>query len=213
MWLSMDKNKEAVAIFDKLAQLYSEKYMDVNRYHKGLDFIIDHFKTLNGNILELACGPGNVTKYLSLLHASNPYLATDLSPKMIELTAHNNPKVITQLLDCRNINELNQTFEAIIAAFVLPYLDQNETKQLIENALSNLNPNGILYLSTMLDDYSKSGYQQGSTGDRIFMYFYELSWLEETINSLGGAIVYQNTISNGASIGPIDAVLIIQKMN
>jgi hypothetical protein len=52
----MDKNKIAVALFDKLAQVYQEKYMDVALY-RTLDWFCENLQTPNARILELACGP------------------------------------------------------------------------------------------------------------------------------------------------------------
>ena len=39
----MDKNKIAVGVFDKLATLYQEKFMDVNLYSDTFDFFLRHY--------------------------------------------------------------------------------------------------------------------------------------------------------------------------
>ncbi|MCK6692047.1 MAG: class I SAM-dependent methyltransferase, partial [Thermoanaerobaculia bacterium] len=60
----MDKTKTAVDIFDKHARLYQDKYMDTSMYHDTFDAFCDNITRQNAEILELACGPGNITAYL-----------------------------------------------------------------------------------------------------------------------------------------------------
>jgi ubiquinone/menaquinone biosynthesis C-methylase UbiE len=61
----MDKNKLAVNMFNKAAKLYEEKYMDVSSYTEGLDVFCEKLGYKDANILELGCGSGNITRYLT----------------------------------------------------------------------------------------------------------------------------------------------------
>ncbi|MGB0887338.1 MAG: GNAT family N-acetyltransferase [Vicingaceae bacterium] len=167
-----DKSQIAVAVFDKLADLYQEKYMDVSAYHNSFDFFCDAIEKEHPEVLELACGPGNITKYLLQKRADFKLLSTDLAPNMVALAKLNNPSVAFQLLDSRKIKQLAKKFDAIMCGFCLPYLAITEVEGLIADASEILNPKGIIYLSTMEDDYSKSGLTKGSTGDEIFMRYY-----------------------------------------
>ena len=60
----MSKAQNPVEAFGKAAKVYQEKFMDVSAYHNSLNFYIDHLEP-NSNVLELACGPGNLTSHLS----------------------------------------------------------------------------------------------------------------------------------------------------
>ena len=104
--MEKDKSKIAVAVFDKLANLYQEKYMDVSAYHKSFDFFCDAVQKENPEILELACGPGNITKYILQKRPDFNVLGTDLAPNMLALAKKNNPSVNFQILDSRNIKQL-----------------------------------------------------------------------------------------------------------
>ncbi|GEP51735.1 SAM-dependent methyltransferase [Flavobacterium noncentrifugens] len=172
----MDKNKNAVAVFDKLATLYQSRFMDVSLYAETLDFFCD-LAGKDASILELACGPGNITKYLLDRNPQLKILGTDLAPNMLALAKNNNPKGVFEVLDCRDIVLLEQQFDAIMCGFCLPYLSKIETTKLIADATQILNQNGLLYLSTMEDDYEKSGFKKGSTGDAVFQHFYTLDFL------------------------------------
>lgn len=178
--IKQDYTVVAVAIFDKLAELYQEKYMDVSLYHKTFDSFCSAIPKENSEVLELACGPGNITKYLIQKRPDFHLLSTDLAPSMIALARINNPSVSFQILDSRKIKLLSKKYDAIMCGFCLPYLAKNEVEKLIIDATQILNPDGIIYLSTIEGDYNKSGFTKGSTGHKIFMHYY----LEKDIVSI-----------------------------
>ena len=173
----MDKNKIAVGVFDKLATLYQEKFMDVNLYGDTFDFFCDTIEKQNAELLEIACGPGNITKYLLNKRPDLKIFGIDLAPGMIELAKINNPTAEFHLMDCRQIGTIKKKFDAIMCGFCLPYLNKKETIKLLSDASMLLNSKGVLYISTMEDDYNKSGFKKGSTGDEIFMHFYQAEFL------------------------------------
>ena len=76
-----------------------------------------------------------------------------------------------------------------MCGFCLPYLSKEEAITLIENAYSLLHDDGILYISTMEDDYEKSGYRKGSTGDEIYMHFYKGDFLIQELTDCNFKII------------------------
>ena len=177
----MDQTKIAVNIFNKLADGYQEKFMDVSMYHESFDIFCATIKKQNATVLELACGPGNITKYLLEKRSDFKLLGTDLAPNMIALAKINNPNADFQLLDFRKITKLNRKFDAIICGFGLPYLSKEEAIQFIVDASEVLNSNGLLYISTMEDDNSKSGFKTGSTGDTMYQNFHQADYLTQSL--------------------------------
>jgi ubiquinone/menaquinone biosynthesis C-methylase UbiE len=173
----MDKTKIAVEIFDKRAKEYQEKFMDVSLYGESFALFCNALRKQDAEILELACGPGNITKFLL---QKNPHLkiyGIDLSPQMIELAKVNNPSAEFEIMDCRNIGLLQKKFDAIMCGFCLPYLSKEEALSLIGDATRLLLPGGSIYISTMEDAYSTSGIRTSSYGDKMYMYFHEADYL------------------------------------
>jgi trans-aconitate methyltransferase len=177
----MDQTKIAVDIFNKLATGYQDKFMDVSMYHNSLDLFCDAIKKENAELLELACGPGNITKYLLEKRPDFKILGTDLAPNMIELAKINNPSAEFELMDCRAITSLAKTYDGIICGFGLPYLSKEEAIQFIADSSKQLNKNGILYISTMEADNSKSGFKTGSTGDTMYQNFHQADYLSAAL--------------------------------
>ncbi len=201
----MDKNKIAVDIFDKLADLYQSKFMDVSLYHDTFDLFCRYVNQEKAAILELACGPGNITQYLLSQRPDFRILATDLAPQMLDLARKNNPSAELQVLDCRDIGELTMPYNGLMCGFCLPYLSKEEAVQLIANASQLLVDGGVLYLSTMEDDYANSGWRTGSTGDKMYQYFHEEAYLNDALTKNGFEIL---NVIRKKSPGPDDTVVV-----
>jgi trans-aconitate methyltransferase len=161
----------AIRVFESHAQRYAERYMNVSAYHPSLDPWLELLPT-SAEVLELACGPGNVTRHLLQQRPDLRLLGTDLAPTMVQLAQANNPTATFTLLDQRAITTLQRRFHGIICAFGLPYLDAQEAADLIRDASLALHPGGALYLSTMEDDPARSGFVMPSTGEG------EAAWIQ-----------------------------------
>ncbi len=177
----MDKTQIAVNVFNKWAKEYENKFMDVNLYKDSFDFFCKTIEKENAAILEIACGPGNITKFLLEKRPDFKILGTDLAPNMIALAKINNPQAEFQLMDGRDIRTIGKKYDAIMCGFCLPYLSKEEAIKLISDASYLLNSKGLFYLSTMEDDYSKSGLKKGRKGDEIFMHYHQADYLTKTL--------------------------------
>ncbi len=187
----MDKTKLAVDLFDKYAQQYQDKFMNVDLYQDTLDFFCREIPQASASILDLACGPGNITKYILSKRPDFQVLGCDLSPQMIELAKVNNPSAKFQLMDCRAISSLGQKYDGIICGFGLHYLSKEEAIQLIRDASEALQPLGLLYLSTMEDQYSNSGFKGPSSGgeDVLYQYYHEAEYLTQALEDSGFEVI------------------------
>lgn len=206
----MDRSKSAASVFNKYASQYQDKFMDVSAYASGFDFFCEAIANINASILELACGPGNVSKYLLTKRPDFKLVGTDLSSNMIELAKLNNPNADFQLLDARHIRKLEKKYDGLVCGFCLPYLSMEETEKLFCDAVEILQPDGLLYLSTMEDDYSKSGNRKGSGGDEIFMHYYRGDDLRKMLGKYDFSILklerIESTMTDGTKV--IDLVII-----
>jgi len=211
----MDKTKNAVEIFNKCANLYQDKFMKVDLYADTLDLFCKSIVEEYAEILELACGPGNITKYVLKTRPDFKILGIDLASNMIELAKINNPDAVFQLMDCRDIGNLNKIYDGIIGGFCLPYLSRDESVKIIRDASGLLKTNGILYLSTMEDDYSKSGIEKGSTGDEIYIYYHQEDYLIDALIDCNFKIIdlQRKIYLSEAGKRTIDLVILARKAN
>jgi predicted TPR repeat methyltransferase len=131
---------------------------------------------------------------------------------MLELARENNPTAVFSIMDCRNISNLVKTYDAIICGFALPYLTKEDTIQPIKDASKRLSKNGVLFISTMEDDYSKSGLVSSSQGDQMFIHFHEASYLKEALQNNNLEIIdLRRKQYPGPDGKPVTDLLILKK--
>lgn len=177
----MDKYQETFETWNKIANLYEDKFMNLNLYDETYDFFCNTLTQEQINIFEIGCGPGNITKYLLSKNANLKITGIDIAPKMIELAKVNNPSANFEVMDTRELSTLNQKFDAIMCGFCLPYLSEEDCSKLINDSGKILLNDGILYLSFVQGKPSESGFISGSNGDRTYFYYHTL---ENIINQL-----------------------------
>ena len=210
----MNKTPTAAEVFNKLATHYQSKFMDVGLYADTLNLFCKSIAKKDADVLELACGPGNITKHLLSKRPDFKILGTDLAPNMIELAKANNPTASFEVMDCRDIDKLTKKYDGVMCGFCLPYLTKEEAIKLITDASILLNAKGVLYISTMEDDYSKSGLKKGSTGDEIFMNYHQAAYLTTALKENGFNIIKLKRQDYPMQYGTktVDLILIAEKV-
>lgn len=176
----MDRNKETFDTWNKVSHIYQDKFMDLDLYNDTYDYICNSVTKYNAKLLEIGCGPGNITKYLLKQRPDFDIFGIDFAPNMIELAKRNNPTANFTVMDCRQIISLNQKYDGIIGGFCLPYLTQTESNELILNSFDLLNDNGLIYLSFVEGASDKSDYKVGNAG-RVYFNFHNLNNLKSKL--------------------------------
>ncbi len=206
----MDKTKTTVDIFNKHAQLYQDKYMHLDLYHDTFDLFCQHVVQENADILDVACGPGNITQYLLKKRPDYKILGIDLSINMINLAKLNNPQAEFQQMDCRDIDTLDKKYAGILCGFCLPYLSKVESIKLIGDAARLLTSGGVFYVSTMEEnDDNQSGIKTSSTGDQLYMYYHRAEDLTHALQENEFKIIDLQRRTYPAQDGKVTTDLII----
>lgn len=161
----MDSYKETFETWNKVASLYQDKFMNLDLYNESYDFICNTIVNDKSRLLEIGCGPGNITKYLLKKRPDFNISGIDVAPNMIELAIKNYPMADFSVLDVRQIDELNTKFDGINCGFCLPYLSQSDSEKLISDSYNLLSKNGLIYISFVEGESSILGFKVGSSGD------------------------------------------------
>lgn len=185
MTIPKDNYKETFETWNKVATLYQDKFMDLDIYNETYDFICHSIIKSKAKLLEVGCGPGNITKYLLAKRPDFDIYGIDIAPNMIELAKKNNPAARFSVMDIRQISELKSEFDGIICGFCLPYLSQKDSTKLISDSYNLLTEKGLIYISFVEGDPNKSGFQVASSGDRSYFYFHNLEELKEQLIKTG----------------------------
>lgn len=60
----MNTSKSTIETWDKLASQYQDKFMNLDLYNDTYDLFCSRIVKKEASVLELGCGPGNITKYM-----------------------------------------------------------------------------------------------------------------------------------------------------
>lgn len=188
----MAENKTEVKnVFNKYASQYADKYADLKTYHDGFDVFCETLKT-GSSILELACGPGNITKYILDARPDLKLFGIDLAPNMIDIAKKQNPSARFEVQDARTVSENKEVFDGVLMGFFAPYLSKDELETLVKDIANKLNNDGVVYLSTMEGAYGFSNYQHSSDGSsKLFIYFHESAYIKAFFKKYGLKIIWE----------------------
>ena len=209
-----DQYKETHRTWNNIAQLYEDKFMHLELYNDTYQTFCDLLSSLDASILEIGCGPGNITQQLLSSNPNLKILATDISQNMIDLAKKNNPDIDTLVLDARNLKTLNRKFDGIICGFTVPYLSKEDCIEMLSECAQLLNSHGIIYISFVPGDYNESGFISGSTGKRTFFYYHSLKTIQTTLESNKMSIIklQDKTYNKSDHQFEIHTILIAKKL-
>ena len=209
----MDHSAASARLFHKFADGYRHKYGDLSLYDDSYRQFCELLRPGRSRVLDAACGPGNVARYLVAQRPDLDLLGIDLAPRMVELAREAVPSARFVVHDCRNLADLNRRFDGIVCAFCLPYLSQDEAAAFIKAAWEALEAGGVLYLSTMLGRSEDSGLQVCSTGDQLYITYYSEDQVIRSLQTNGFEIILQKQMPSpsNASKATIDLIVIARK--
>lgn len=206
-------NQKAVDLFNKLADSYQERFLSVEAYSESFQALLSMLNK-NSRVLDVACGPGNISRFLLNERPDLDILGIDLAPNMIEWAKKNNPTATFIVHDAQKIDQLTETFDAVIVGFLFPYFTLTQVREFIEKAGKMLSKDGIIYISTMEDRYENSRFRSSSTGEQLLMHYYEAADLVEIleINRFQTVFEKRQLFSTDLPESDTDLMLIARKM-
>ncbi|MCV2355265.1 class I SAM-dependent methyltransferase [Paucibacter sp. B2R-40] len=155
-----DQSSSTAQAFGSFAQSYAEKYFGLPDYHAHLDRFLNGLKLEQTALLDLACGPGNVSAYLLARRPSLRIHGLDLAPEMIEIARRKIQDAVSEVGDCRDLALLNRQglrYDAAVFSFGLSYLNDGDADQCLKGLYAQLRPSASLYLTSLTGDPAQSG--------------------------------------------------------
>jgi predicted TPR repeat methyltransferase len=142
------------------------------------------------------------------------WLGVDVAPAMIEKAKTICPLATFRVLDARDLNQLDSVFDAIICGFCIPYIATNDLDSFFKSVVNKLVSGAYFYLSFVEGDNQKSGFQIGSSGDRMFFNFYSVETIQKKLNALNMEVLKEFKITYPLPNNAFDihTILILEKI-
>lgn len=178
--------KSAKEIYESSASAYADRFMEMDLYND----LYDYFSSLLSEgdaLLDIGCGPGNISSYLQSKIAGLEIHGLDFSEPMLSIAKDNIDGGTFYCMDCRDVAQIGRTFDAVISGFCTPYLTQEECGKLIKDIGKITSTNGVVYLSTMEGTQDDSGYEKTSfAGDQeVFINYHEEAFIRQALDDAG----------------------------
>lgn len=136
----MDKGKQAVSVYDKIAEDYTKDSSKPSEY-------IDEFLRLvpkGGRVLDVGCGPGVDSGYMKA--KGFEAVGIDLSKKMIDIAKRKFPQIEFQSGDFRELNFEPNSFDGILASFSLIHISKKDVPKTLKKFYRFLKVGGVIYV-------------------------------------------------------------------
>jgi SAM-dependent methyltransferase len=189
----------SVATFSRLADLYAEKYFHLDLYDRYLEQFVKRIEPQGASVLDVACGPGNVSAYLAKVRPDLKLIGVDLAEGMVKEARLRVPSAEFLVKDCRHIGELEHVFDASAFAFGLSYLTDDDANRFFSSLNAILADSAILYLSTITGEPSSSGIETLSSGDRVYIKYRSVGDVVSMVERAGYRVDFWEVISSPAN--------------
>jgi SAM-dependent methyltransferase len=203
----------SVATFDRLAERYAEKYFHLDLYDRYLRRFAARV-AYGVSVIDAACGPGNVSAYLTGQRPALAVLGIDLAAGMIAQARIRVPSAQFLIADCRRIHELGRTFDSCAFAMGLSYLTDDDAQRFFFSLNASLSEQAMLLLSTVAGERRLSGLEVSSSGEAVYIEYRSAADVVALVERTGYVVEFTDLIASpaNASTQTQDLVLIAQRV-
>jgi len=129
-----------------------------------LKYALDDLKNVEGKVLDVGCGAGNIPKAIKKYRSDLEVWGVDISKNAIEMASKNTKGVRFKIASAERLPFVDRYFDAVLMFDVLEHLPKPEIA--LKEARRVLKENGILHIFSPLD-------RQPWT---LYWLFYKLGW-------------------------------------
>jgi len=184
-------------VFNHYAERYESEHGSIKRYQAMLDRLVAQVAKRKNSLLDLGCGPGNLSMYLNSKIDKLDITCVDISEKMLEIAQRNLPGSRCLLLDVTELGVLEEGFGIITLGFCLPYLPMDKARLVLNHSSRLASPEACLYLSTIEGAYHDSGVRRSSDGKHTtIQYYYNNEQLNAMLHDAGFEVLESVTLTN-----------------
>ncbi len=110
----MDDYQKTFKAWDSIASSYEKQFMDIEIYNDTYAYFRGLLPVSEADVLEIGCGPGNITRFLTVNWPELKLRAIDVSANMIERAKTYAPMAKFKCMDARSLDLIKGTFDGII---------------------------------------------------------------------------------------------------
>jgi len=184
----MDKSKQSVTVYEKIAEKYVELYYD----DKGDLLFIDNFLVKlpkKGKVLEVGCGAGQFTGYI--MSKGFEVEGIDLSRKMLFLARKKVPGGKFKYMDMRKLDYKDEEFDGILSAYALIHIPAEEVVSTLKESKRVLKKGGMILIIVQKGEADKFIDEPLKPEEKIFVNLFSKRRLRNYLEKAGFKVIYE----------------------
>lgn len=208
-----EKSLSAKHVFGFYAKAYADKYWQ----QPFFDPLLRRFtrnQLFGSEILDLGCGPGNLTSILLSRRDDLRVEGWDFAPEMISEAEIRVPQAQFCVRDVMEIKDISKKYDGILCAFCAPYLSPSNLQIFLQEVKRNLKEKGLFYFSTMIAQETKEFWMppKDDAGSELYVHIHCESVLREIFKELGFEVIDELKVELEGDAGEEDWAVIFQKV-
>jgi len=198
--------KDTIESYNNSANEFMDKMGLLDNYNETYDYLIKKLME-NDHILDLACGPAQISKYIKNKINVN-VTGVDLSIEMLKIAKNNIPEG-NFFEDSIITFKSNIFYDLVIIGFGIPYLNNEQAIKCIENSIYLLKENGYIYISFM--EGKKEGFEKTSFGgnNKFYIHYHNKENIKNVLYENGIEMEKEYTLEYKETDGKITNDIII----
>lgn len=179
------------AVFGKIAQKYADEYFDDDADFPYIARFLNDVKP-SGKILDLACGPGMLTKHL--IDKGLQAEGIDLSTDMIEIARQKVPQAKFQVMDMRQLDFPDEAFDGLLVTYGLIYIPSPQLPATLKELNRVLKPGGSIFMINQEGAGDHIEQEPMKPDESLFVNFFTPAGLETSLRTAGFKTTYQEIV-------------------
>lgn len=150
----VDKISETIDTYNNIVEEYIDYFNSKDlhgnvQFQKEIDILVDNLED-GSEILDVGTAIGDYPKYLTeKCNKDFEVIGVDSSENMINVAMKNAPKANFKVMDMRNLDFSDNSFNAIICLATLIHVDDDTAVKILEKFDSMLKDNGLIIINVM----------------------------------------------------------------
>lgn len=190
-----NNSQKKIDPFSGTFRAYSE---NANQYIAGIPPYFDRFTkrlATKSSIIELGCATGGISEYLrSMGHAVK---ATDVNPAMIARAKKLYPNLDVEILDMRNMNEL-QSYDGAVSAFSFIHISPEDAPLTMRKIRQSVKQGGSAYFvmqGIRYQELDEGWFQHPHETKPVYLYLYSPQYMNRLFTDSGFSDIETYSIS------------------
>ena len=170
---------QIIDFYSKYSTQYNSKIGSLNLYDELYKSFVDNAPR-KSTLLDLACGPGNVSAFLLKLIPDVKITCVDLSDEMLRIAKSRLPNAEFYQSDIVNLTIPPKAYDLVVCAFGFPFITKGDIEICAQQLNNFTHQESRIYISTMKGHTSQLENVSFGGDEKLLIHYHQRDYIEQT---------------------------------